>query len=213
MHAIEQRQEILDDARRVAVALAPLRRQLLGLLAQPDSATGLARRLKLPRQKINYHLRELERAGLVELVEERQRRGLKERRLQVAARAWLIDPSLLAENGVQPAEFQDRFASAYLVATAARLARDVAILRERAQQAEKRLATVTLEAEVELASERELRAFTAELQSSIAELMVRYQRAGGRRFRVVVAAHPARAQEQRRDERERSVERLGAEAP
>jgi len=213
VRAIEQRQEILDDARRVAVALAPLRRQLLGLLAQPDSATGLARRLKLPRQKINYHLRELERAGLVELVEERQRRGLKERRLQVAARAWLIDPSLLAENGVQPAEFQDRFASAYLVATAARLARDVAILRERAQQAEKRLATVTLEAEVELASERELRAFTAELQSSIAELMVRYQRAGGRRFRVVVAAHPARAQEQRRDERERSVERLGAEAP
>jgi DNA-binding transcriptional ArsR family regulator len=213
VHAIEQRQEIRDDARRVAVALAPLRRELLGLLAQPDSATGLARRLKLPRQKINYHLRALEHAGLVELVEERQRRGLKERRLQVSARAWGIDPSLLADNGVQPAEFQERFASAYLVATAARLARDVAALRELAQQAEKRLATVTLEAEVALDTPRELRAFTAELQSSIAELSGRYQRAGGRRFRVVVAAHPARAQEQRRDERGCSMENLEAGRP
>jgi DNA-binding transcriptional ArsR family regulator len=213
VQAIEPRQEILDDARRVGVALAPLRRQLLGLLAQPDSATGLARRLQLPRQKVNYHLRALERAGLVELVEERQRRGLKERRLQVAARAWLIDPSLLAEHGVQPAEFQDRFSSANLVATATRLARDVATLRERAQQAEKRLATMTLEAEVTLGSPRELRAFTAELQSSIAELTVRYQRAGGRRFRVVVAAHPARAEERQPDERVPSVAHLGGEAP
>jgi hypothetical protein len=196
VHAIEQRQEILDDARRVGVALGPLRRQLLGLLAQPDSATGLARRLKLPREKVNYHLRALageQHAGLVELVEERLRRGLKERRLQVSARAWLIDPSLLAEHGVQPAEFQDRFASAYQVATAARLARDVATLRERARQAEKRLATVTLEAEVAQAPPREPPAFAAELQSSISELTVRYQRAGGRRYRLVVAAHAARA--------------------
>src|SRR5215472_10371285 len=117
--ATQQRLEILDDARRVAFALPPLRRRLLTLLAEPDSATGLARRLDLSRQKIGYHLRALERAGLVELVEERQRRGLKERRLQVAARAWLIDPSLLAGHAVQLAEFQDRFASAYLVATAA----------------------------------------------------------------------------------------------
>jgi DNA-binding transcriptional ArsR family regulator len=213
VHATEQRQEILDDARRVRVALAPLRRQLLGLLAQPDSATGFARRLKLLRQKINNQLRALEREGLVELVEERQRRGLKERRLQVAARAWLIDPSLLAEHGLQPAEFQDRFASAYLVATAAPLARDVAALGERAQVVQKRLATVTLEAEVTLASPRELRIFAAELQSSIAELTVRYQRAGGRRYRLVVAAHPARAQEERHDERERSMENPEAEAP
>ena len=35
-------------------------------LDQPDSAAGLARRLGVPRQKLNYHLRLLEDDGLVD---------------------------------------------------------------------------------------------------------------------------------------------------
>ena len=170
--------DVLNDADRLAVALPPLRRQLLGLLTQPDSATGLARRLDLPRQKINYHLRELERAGLVE------------RRLRATSRAWVIDPALLAGVAFEPSQFQDRFASAYLVATAARAISDVATLRERAKVANKRLATFTLESEIAFASPRDLRAFADELQANLVQLSQRYHRAGGRRFRLLVAGHP-----------------------
>ena len=109
---------VLNDVDRLSVALPPLRRQLLALLAQPEAATSLARRLDLPRQKVNYHPRALERAGLVELVKERRRRGLVERRLRATARAWVIEPALLASGSVEATEFQDRFASAYLVAAA-----------------------------------------------------------------------------------------------
>ena len=60
---------VIDDPAVAGVSLDPMRSRLLAALAEPGSATTLAARVGLPRQKVNYHLRELERHGLVELVE------------------------------------------------------------------------------------------------------------------------------------------------
>ena len=65
----------IDSPDRVRLALSPVRRDLLKRLRTPSSASGLAAELELPRQRLNYHLKALETAGLVELVEERPRRG------------------------------------------------------------------------------------------------------------------------------------------
>ena len=59
----------------VSAPLAPLRRAVLEQLREAGSASEVATRLGETRQRVNYHVRELERAGLVELVEERARRG------------------------------------------------------------------------------------------------------------------------------------------
>jgi DNA-binding transcriptional ArsR family regulator len=182
--------EVLSDAARVAAALPPIRRQILGLLAEPDSAAGLARRLGVPRQRVNYHLRELERAGLVELFDQRQRRGLVERRLRISARAYVVDPALLGVPAADAADVRDRFSSAYLVGAASRVIRDVAVLRERAAAAGQRLATLTLETEVAFASPADLRAFADELQAAVADLAVRYHTPGGRRHQLVAGVHP-----------------------
>src|SRR5438034_4190708 len=113
---------VLSDASLVAAALSPPRRRILEqLAAAPDSAAGLARCMGVPRQRVNYHLRELERAGLVELVDERRRRGLTERRLRTSARAYVVDPALLGALGVEPEGLRDRFSSAYVVSAAARV--------------------------------------------------------------------------------------------
>lgn len=176
------------------LALHPLRRRLLGALQSPDSATGLARRLSLPRQKINYHLRELESAGLVELVEERPRRGFTERVVRAAARAYLVDPSVLAPLGADPASPQDRFSSTYQVAAAARCVSDLAALRERAKRAGKSLATLTIEAEVRFRSAAARAAFAQELADALAALVSKYHDAdapGGREFRLLSAVRPA----------------------
>ena len=120
---------VLAGQQDLAAVLSPVRRQLLENLREPDSATGLARKLGIPRQKINYHLRQLERAGLVELEEERQRRGCLERRVRVTARAFVISPQFLEGLAADPDSIQDRFSSAYLVASAARVVSEVASLR------------------------------------------------------------------------------------
>src|SRR5262249_37713829 len=57
-------------ASTAAAALHPMRRRILAALAQPGSATTVGKLLELPRQKVNYHLRVLERAGYLDFVEE-----------------------------------------------------------------------------------------------------------------------------------------------
>jgi DNA-binding transcriptional ArsR family regulator len=172
----------------------PLRLKLLELLIEPDSASGLARRLGAPRQMINYHLRELEGAGLVQFVEARARRGLTERLVHATARSFLISPEVMAGVEPDPARLRDRFSWAYLVAAAAKIVRDLGILRGRADRVGKSLATFTLETEVRFASAGDRDAFTRELAAKVAELSVRYhdERAPrGRLFRFMLGAYPA----------------------
>src|SRR6202451_4873590 len=77
---------------KAGVLLQPGRLRLLDQLTEPDSAAGLARRLGVPRQKLNYHLRELEREGFLELVEERRKGNCMERVVRAVARGFLIAP-------------------------------------------------------------------------------------------------------------------------
>ena len=186
---------VLAGQQDLAAVLSPVRRMLLENLKEPDSATGLARKLGLPRQKINYHLRQLERAGLVQLEEERQRRGCVERRVRVTARAFVISPEFLEGLAANPDNIQDRFSSAYLVASAARVVSEVASLRERASRAKQKLATLAIETDVSFDSPAAFKNFSEELANEIARLAAKYNQsadAASRRFRVVVAAHPAK---------------------
>ena len=186
--------DLIHDPGRAGVVLDPLRLRLLGeLRGAPESASGLARRMRLPRQKLNYHVRELEKAGFVELVEERRKGNCIERVVRATARAFVIDPGIMGALGVDPAQFQDRFSSAYLVAVAAKTIRDVAALRVRAEKAGKRLATFTLQTEVRFASAGDRAAFVEELTAEIARLAAKYhneQADGGRRFQFVLGAYP-----------------------
>jgi len=185
---------VVGDSAGLAAILSPLRRRMLESLERPDSASGLSRRLGIPRQKINYHLRKLEDAGLVELVEEKMRRGCLERLVRVTARALVVSPEFLEGLAADPETIADRYSSAYLVAAAARMVRQVAEQRENSEKAGQRLATFTLESEIAFQSPADFNAFTRELAVAVARLGSKYDRSSSRSsrpFRVVVGAHPA----------------------
>ena len=185
--------DVISAPERVAAVLSPIRRRLLKNLTEPDSASGLARRLGLPRQKVNYHLRELERAGFVELHEEIQRRGCVERMVRVTARTYTISHDFLEGLAVNPESIRDQFSSAYLIAAAGRMVRDVAVLRERAASVEQHLATLAIETELSFVSPSSFNSFAEELAADIARLAVKYnqeQSRASRKFRVVIGAHP-----------------------
>jgi DNA-binding transcriptional ArsR family regulator len=174
--------------RQVKAALPPLRRRLLHLLDEPASAAELARRTGLPRQKINYHLRVLEAAGLVRLVETRARRGCLERVLQASADELVVDPQLVdRRDRVRSA---DRHAAEHLVDAAADTIRTVSRLRAGADAAGRRLLTFTLETEVAFAQPADVHAFTDQLATALAEISERFATRGGRPYRVVVGGHP-----------------------
>lgn len=180
----------VSDAHKARAALTPLRRELLERLREPGSASSLAEEMDLPRQKLGYHLRVLEDAGLVQLVEERPRRGFTERVLMATADTFVVDPTLLhATRRVRVA--QDKQSADHLVETAATAARDVARMRESADAAGKRLLTLTVDAEVAFATPADFDAFTDELSAAVAALAKKYSHARGRRYRLVALTHPA----------------------
>ncbi|SDG49705.1 Predicted transcriptional regulator [Lentzea fradiae] len=183
----------LGEPDAVAVVLAPLRRQLLASLREPASATQLAAALGLPRQKVNYHLRALEAAGLVELVEERRRRGFVERIVRARPGAVVVDPTVVDHDRAAPERLSlvhDQYAAEHLVEVAAATVRDVAKMQVKADETGKRLLTFTADAEVRFASPADVHGFTDELTSALRDIAARYDTRGGRPYRVVVGGHP-----------------------
>jgi DNA-binding transcriptional ArsR family regulator len=75
----------IESADAAIASLDPIRSRLLAELAVPSSATALGVRIGLPRQKVNYHLRNLEEHGLIELAEERKKGNVVERIMRATA--------------------------------------------------------------------------------------------------------------------------------
>ena len=95
---------VIEDPAAAEVSLDPIRSRLLAELAVPGSATMLAGKVGLPRQKVNYHLRTLEHHGLVKLVEERRKGNVTERMLQATAASYVISPSAMAALAARACE-------------------------------------------------------------------------------------------------------------
>jgi DNA-binding transcriptional ArsR family regulator len=185
---------VIEDPRAAQASLDPVRTRLLAELAQPGSATTLAARLGLPRQKVNYHLHELERHGLVELIEERRKGNVTERVLRATAASYVISPVALATVQPDPGRSPDRLSAHWLLALAAKLLRDVGELLVGSARERKRVATFAMEGEVRFASAADRAAFAQELAGAVAALVSKYHDEAaptGRTHRVIVAVHPA----------------------
>src|SRR5213594_1082096 len=153
---------VIEDPAAAEASLDPVRARLLAELAEPASATMLAGRVGLPRQKVNYHLRELERHGLVELVEERRKGNVTERLLRATAASFVISPAALAAVQPDPARSPDRLSAFWLLALAARLVRDVGALISGGVRARQRVATFAMDSEIRFATAADRAAFADE---------------------------------------------------
>ncbi|MGC4761887.1 ArsR/SmtB family transcription factor [Micromonospora sp. DT46] len=185
---------VIEDPAAAEASLDPMRARLLAALAEPASATMLAARVGLPRQKVNYHLRALEQHGLVELVEERRKGNVTERVMRAIAASYVISPAALAAVRPDPAQSPDRLSARWLLALAARLVQDVGALITGAERAKQRVATFAVDGTVRFASAADRAAFAEELAATVTALVGRYHdenAPGGREHRVVVALHPS----------------------
>jgi DNA-binding transcriptional ArsR family regulator len=185
--------EVIEDAGAAAVAVDPGRSRLLAELGEPASAAALAARLGLPRQRINYHLRALEKHRLVKVASRRKWGGLTERLLVATAASYVVSASAMGPAAVEPGRMADRLSAGYLIALAARVIREVGSLTGKAKELGKRLATLSIDTEVRFRSAAERAAFSAELTHAITELVARYHdesAPGGRRHRLMIGAYP-----------------------
>jgi len=184
---------VVGSPQAASALMDPTRQRILERLRCPGSATTLAAALGISRQLANYHVRALERAGLVEEVDRKRRRGCQERIVRATAAHYLLAPDAASESRESGSTTADHFSASYQVATAARTIREVADLAERAGAAGKRLTTLTIETEVRFASPADREAFGQELLDGVMALVARYHdpdAEDGRRYRLFAGAHP-----------------------
>jgi DNA-binding transcriptional ArsR family regulator len=194
--------QIVTQARQGSILLDPDRRRLLESLATPDSASGLGRRLGMSRQVVSYHLKELEKVGLITLAEERRKGNCTERLMQRAAMSYVIDPAVLGPLDADPATVTDRLSAAYLMAVAARSIREISHL-SRAAVDGKMLPTLALEAEIRFRNGEERTAFIDELTARLSELVRKYDSSedtSGASFRFFTASYPVPIRQEEADE-------------
>jgi len=184
---------VIEEPAAAEASLDPMRSRILAALAEPGSAAMLATRMGLPRQKINYHLKELERHGLVELVEERRKGNVTERVYGATAHSYVISPATLAAVSPDPDRAPDRLSARWLLALGSRLIQEVGTLLTGSARAGKPVATYALDAQVRFASAADRAAFAEELTQAVTALVSRYHdehAERGRAHRLVVGLHP-----------------------
>jgi DNA-binding transcriptional ArsR family regulator len=188
----------IGDDRGAALVLHPLRRRLLELARTPCSATSAAAVLRMPRQKVNYHLRELARAGLLRRAGQQRKGNLIERRWIAVARGFVIDPALLGAIGPDLRSVADAASASRILALAARAQSEVAQAAQEAARAGKRVSTLSAHAELRFEGPEQRARFAAALEDAIAAVVAKHAspfrsggRAGaGRPYRLTVTCHP-----------------------
>ena len=172
-----------------------MRFRILEALVVADSAAGVARRLGVARQNVNYHLHELEREGLVQLVEERKNRNCVERIVKATDRSYLVGTAAFTALAPQTSESAaDRFSPAFLVAASAQTITDVAEFQSRQDVSERSLPTFTIDTKVKLSDAADFSAFFSELAEALSNVLTKHRDANtpeAQTFRLVVGAHPS----------------------
>ncbi len=187
---MNSRARTLTEPAAVEALTHPVRRRVLAALRSADSAAGVARAIGQPRQKVNYHLKELERARLVRPVGERRKGHLIEKLFEAVAGTFVVSPRLSWGDDRREDALRDQISLRHLVKLGERLQQDASGLLDRAAFDGEEIASASVEADVRFASEAARSAFMEEYLSALGPLLEKHGARRGRGFRVALAVYP-----------------------
>jgi DNA-binding transcriptional ArsR family regulator len=188
---VAQPVHVVEDVEALQVLGHPLRIRILELLREPGSAATVAREVGETRQKVNYHLKELERVGLVEAVGERRSGNFMETLYESVGRSFLVSPRVAWSDPRRVDALRQQHSLERLVMVGAQLERDAISLLDRAAFDGEQIASAAVEVDVHFADEKDRAAFLEEYLATVQKLCDHYGSAKGLAYRVVMAAHPA----------------------
>ena len=168
----------------------PIRRQVLGALREADSAANVARLLGLPRQKVNYHMKELARAELVKEKGERRKGHLIEKLYEAVAGSFVISPRIAVDEEKRQRALNDQVSLRHLVMLGEQLQQDAIGLLDRAAFDEKQIASASVEAEVHFPDEASRTAFMQEYLQLLGPLLEKYGSENGEKFKTLLSIYP-----------------------
>lgn len=195
---------LIREALKAGALLKPLRREILVHARTPVSASGIAAAMRRPRQVINYHVRELARAGFLKRAGRTRKRGLYEQRYVVSARAFVLAPEVLGamDATAAPTATADTASASYLLMLATRLQKELSESWRRADAAGTALPLLSLDTELAFASSAGRARFAKALTQAITQVIAEHADAASREcdapsalkangtFRLVLGCYP-----------------------
>ncbi len=182
--------ELLEDSRQVSALAHPVRARILDALRSPDTAAGIARAFGRSRQYVSYHLKELERVGLVQRAGERRKGNFVEQLYEATARRFVVSSRFASDPERLASVFRDQVSLGQLSELGERLQRAAAELVDLAACEGQEIPSATVETEVRFPDDAARAAFMAEYVDTLKSLLAKHGKAQGTRFRVALAAYP-----------------------
>ena len=188
---------MVDSVDQAAVMMKPLRIAMLREMGEPRSCPDLARTFDETPQKMYYHVKMLERAGLVERSGERLVNGITEGFYRAKAESYWLSPGLVRRVGGRRT-VQDQTSLRMLAGHAEEMIEDVARLAERSTLGE-HVPSASLGVEIALPDVDRRSAFLEELRTTFEAIAKKYtsdgNAASGEVFRFTLACYPKPNQE------------------
>jgi DNA-binding transcriptional ArsR family regulator len=170
----------VDRLEQAEALLKPRRVEVLRRLAEPRTCTQIARDLGDSPQKVYYHVKRLQNAGLIELVDERRVRGITEGIYRAVASSYWVSPALVGRIG--PPREGNQYGLGFLLDLAEELQSDLA-------QLPAGVPTLGISGDVRLRGDQG-GAFVADLQAAFQGVLDRYSGGEGTPFRLALACYP-----------------------
>ena len=191
---------VIRDAPKAGVLLKPLRREILAQARTPVSAATIAASMGRPRQVVNYHVRELARAGFLRKAGRAKKRGLTEQRYVVSAQAFVLAPELLGALDASATKANaDKASAAYLLMLATRLQKELSESWRKAEAIGTTLPLLSIDAEFGFSSTADRARFAQALSSAITKVVAEHTTPSDRsregRFRMVLGCYPTPQQD------------------
>jgi len=180
----------LETPEQALALLNPMRAEILQLLAEPASAAELARQMSQTPQKLNYHLKSLEKVGLIRRSGTRQVKNLIEALYQAIARSYVIPDSFgWSEDLTQ--RMKDQGALRQLVNVSERIRTDALRLME-VSDSEEEVPSAVLETDLSLPDEKTREQFLRDYADAVRSVVRKYQAQGAPEggFKAILAVYP-----------------------
>ncbi len=174
----------IDDVAQADALHKPQPVELQRHLAEPTTCTQIGGALGETPQAIYYHVKRLQAAGLVSLVDERRVRGIAEGIYQAVAKSFWVSPACVGRLGPERAR-EDLLGLGYLLNLTEEMSRDLAQLAAGPVV----LPSFGIAGDIQLSPE-DGAAFVAELQRAFGEVLTRYGGGEGHAFRLALACYP-----------------------
>jgi DNA-binding transcriptional ArsR family regulator len=194
----------VGDRAQAQALLHPIRLRVLSIAQRPASAAEIARRLGLKRQRVNYHVRALERAGMLKAAGRQRKRNMIEQRYVATARAYVLSPNILGPLAADWRAIEDTASADFMLAVIEQVRSDVSRAADQASADGSRLETLSIKSQFRFRTPAQRSEFARAVREALVAVIARHASPDsredggggrGRRYRLVLACYPVPAEE------------------